>query len=286
VFNGLRQKVKNRNSELMINSTKKFVGLLSEFYAKNGMLNGPASISLYVVNRKYYSRLNIKEINDLKAPIYSHLFFFLNSLRDSEIIFCPMVLINHCKSDPEQNSEFSSNWINYAAISSRNYFYPWTLGFLRQMDYLIQNKIVDPGFLKKIVEFAPDRIRYSLIMQIEDYIRRSLIIEFENLRNINNQEVKELRGYLNSIEGFSDNIKFILDAENPSFKAVSLYPHTNKHFVRYKNLYLTAKYRIGIVFVRAPIDYFWIVLTKLWNIIPKRLRKVLKKFIFRMRDSR
>jgi hypothetical protein len=154
------------------------------------------------------------------------------------------------------------------------------------MNYLIQNKIVDSGFLRRIVEFAPNGNRYSLIKQIEDYIRRSLIVEFENLRNINNKEVNELLGYVNSIEGFSYNIKSILGAKNPSFKAVSMYPHTNRNIARYKNLYWNAKYRIRIVFVRAPIDYFWIILTKLWNITPKRLRKVLKKFIFRMWDSR
>jgi hypothetical protein len=286
MFNGLRQKLKKGPIKLMVNSNKKFVGLLSEFYEKNGMLNGPASISLYVVNREYFSKFNVKEISNLKAPIYSHLFFLMNSLKGSKILFCPMVLIKHNVSDPEQNSEFSLNWVNYAALSSRYYFYPWTLGFLKQMDYLIQNKIVDPGFLGRIVEFAPDGKRYSLIRQIEEYIRQSLIIEFENLRNIENQEIKELRGYVNSIEGFSDDIKDILNAKNPSFKALSMYPHATRRLIRGKNLYLKTKYRIRIVFVRAPVDYFWIILTKLWNIIPKWLRRVLKKFIFRMWDSK
>ena len=286
VFNGLRQKRGNSNKKLVINSTKKFVGLLSEFYEKNGLLNGPASISIYVVNRKYYSKLNIKEITNLEAPIYSHLFFFLNSLKGSKILFCPMVLVKHYKSDPEQNSEFSSNWVNYAAISSRYYFYPWTLGLLKQMDYLIQNKIIDPGFLKRIVEFAPNGKRYNLITQIEYYIRRSLIVEFRNLRSIENQEVNELRGYVNSIEGFSDNIKSILDTKNPRIKAAPMYPHKKTQIARYMNLYWNTKYRIRIAFVRAPVDYFWIIVTKLWNIIPKWLRRVLKKFIFRTWDSK
>ncbi len=276
-FNGLRDNPQNKKSVRMINNDKKYLGKIKYFYANNGLVNGPASISLYVTKKEFLEKRYLTEIQDLNAPIYSHLILFLRSLNNANFAYYPINIIQHCQSDVGQNKQVSSNWIKFAEESGNIYHFPWTLGLLRNINYLIKKEIIEKDFLLTIVETDPKNRKYELLPQIEDYIRRIFLPSETGSRKITKSEVLELKKYVTEIQGFSEEIRNIVSSENPINEILKLYPHINPRLKHLRLKLAILKYRIFILFQKAPKDFFWILITKLWRYTPSFVKPFLKK---------
>jgi hypothetical protein len=276
-FNGIRANLKNDKIVKMINNKKNYRGKLQYFYESSGLLNGPASISLYVTKKEFLSEKYINEIQELNAPIYSHLTFFLRSFTNANFAYFPIDIINHSKSDKKQDKKFSPNWIEFAENSGNFYYFPWTLGLLRNIRYLIKNKAIEKDFLSRINETDPRARRYQLLPQIEDYIRLVFVSKQKESRQITDSEVLELRQLVSEIPGFSDELKSFVSAEEPSREILKVYPHLNPKTQYFRNQVIVLKYRFYVVFRQMLKDFFWIFVTKLWAFIPKFMKPFLKK---------
>ena len=285
-FNGVRDNSKNDKSIKMINHKKSYRGKLQYFYENSGLLNGPASISLYVTKREFLSEKYINEIQDLNAPIYSHLTFFLRSFSNANFAYFPIDIIQHAKSDKKQAKIFSPNWVTFAQNSGNFYFFPWTLGLLRNISYLIKSKAITEDFLSRIMETDPRSRRYQLLPQIEDYIRLAFITRQKNLRQITESEVLELRQLVSEIPGFSKELKSFVSAEVLSREILKIYPHMNPKTQYWRNKVMVLKYRFVVVFRQMLKDFFWILVTKLWVFTPKFMKLFLKKLRLMMRRWR
>lgn len=276
-FNGLRDNSKNDKSTRMINHQKNYRGKLQYFYEDSGILNGPASISLYVTRKEFLIEKYLNEIHNLNAPIYSHLTFFLRSFSNANFAYFPIDIIRHGKSDKNQDKEFSPNWVDFAQKSGNFYHFPWTLGFLRNVSYLIKNKAIEKDFLSRIIETDPRSRKYQLLPQIENYILQSFISRQKELRQITDSEVLELRLLVSEIPGFSKELQNIVSAEDPTREILRIYPHVNPKIQYLRNQVVTLKYRFFVVFRQMLKDFFWIFVTKLWAFIPKLMKPFLKK---------
>lgn len=276
-FNGIRTNLRNQKIVKMINNKKIYRGKLQYFYESSGLLNGPASISLYVTKKEFLSEKYLNEILDLNAPIYSHLTFFLRSFTNANFAYFPIDIISHSKSDKEQNKKISLNWIKFAQNSGNFYYFPWTLGLLRNIRYLIKNKSIEKDFLSRIIETDPRLRRYQLLPQIEDYIRLVFISKQKVSRQITDSEVLELRQLVSEIPGFSEEIKSFVSAAEPSREILEIYPHMNPKIQYFRNQVIVLKYRYFVVFRQVLKDFFWIFVTKLWTFIPKFMKPFFKK---------
>jgi hypothetical protein len=276
-FNGIRINLKNDKIVKMINHKKSYRGKLQYFYESSGLLNGPASISLYVTKKEFLNEIYINEIQELNAPIYSHLTFFLRSFANANFAYFPIDIINHSKSDKKQEKELSPNWIEFAENSGNFYYFPWTLGLLRNIRYLIKNKAIEKDFLSRISETDPRSRRYQLLPQLENYIRLVFISKQKELRQITDSEVLELRQLVSEIPGFSEELKSFVSAEEPSREILRMYPHINPKTLYFRNQVIVLKYKFFVVFRQILKDFFWIFLTKLWAFIPKFMKPFLKK---------
>ena len=285
-FNGVRYNSKKNKSIKMINHKNGYRGKLQYFYENSGLLNGPASISLYVTKREFLSEKYINEIQDLSAPIYSHLTFFLRSFSNTNFAYFPIDIIQHAKSDKKQAKNFSPNWVTFAQNSGNFYYFPWTLGLLRNINYLIKSKAVKEDFLSRIIETDPRSRRYQLLPQIEDYIRLAFITRKKNLRQITESEVLELRQLVSEIPGFSKELKMFISVEDPSREILKIYPRMKPKTQYWRNKVMVLKYRFVVVFRQVLKDFFWILVTKLWVFTPKFMKLFLKKLRLMMRRWR
>ena len=276
-FNGVRDNSKKAKSIKMIEHKKSYRGKLQYFYESSGLLNGPASISLYVTKKEFLSEKYINEIQNLNAPIYSHLTFFLRSFSNANFAYFPIDIIQHAKSDKKQDKNFSPNWGTFAQNSGNFYYFPWTLGLLRNISYLIKSKAIEEDFLSRIIETDPRSRRYQLLPQIEDYIRQAFITRQKNLRQITENEVLELRQLFSEIPGFSEEIINFISFEDPSHEILKVYPHMNRKTKYLRNQVRVIKYRFFVVFRQMLKDLFWIFVTKLWAFIPRFMKPFLKK---------
>ena len=276
-FNGVRDNSKNAKSIKMIEHKKGYRGKLQYFYESSGLLNGPASISLYVTKKEFLSEKYINEIQDLNAPIYSHLTFFLRSFSKAHIAYFPIDIIKHAKSDKKQGKNISPNWVTFAENSGNFYYFPWTLGLLRNINYLIKSKAIKEDFFSRILETDPRSRRYQLLPQIENYIRLAFITKQNNLRQITESEILELRQLVSEIPGFSKEIINIISSEDPRREILKYYPHMNPKTQYLRNQVMVIKYRFFVVFRQMLNDLFWIFVTKLWAFIPRFMKPFLKK---------
>ncbi len=276
-FNGLRKDHKKEKIVKMVNYSKTYQGKLQYFYSKSGMLNGPSSISLYVIKKEFLAKKFLTEIQKLNAPIYSHIILFLRSFSNAEFAYHPIDIVEHRQSDPEQNRVISLNWSRHAEESRNFYYFPWTLGLLRNINYLIKKGAIEKDFLLNIVETDPKNRKYELLPQIEDYIRRIFIHSKTGSRKITKSEVLELKKYVTEIQGFSEEIRNIVSLENPINEILKLYPHMNPRLRYSRHKLAILKYRIFILFPKAAKDVFWILITKLWPYTPRFVKPLLKK---------
>jgi hypothetical protein len=282
-FNGLRDNPGNEKSVRMVNNNKKYQGKIKYFYMNSGLLNGPASISLYVTKKEFLEKRHLTEIQDLNAPIYSHLILFLRSLSNANFAYHPINIIKHRQSDFGQNKEFSSNWIKYAEESGNIYHFPWTLGLLRNINYLIKKGSIEKDFFSSIVESDPRSRKYQLIPQVEDYIRQIFVTGKSHSREITENELLELEKYLTEIQGFSEEIRYTVSSEDPVKEITELYPHMNLK-VRYLSHKLVFfQYAVTVVFKQWLNDGFWNLVTKIWPYTPKYLKPSLRKFTHALR---
>jgi hypothetical protein len=277
-FNGFRDNPRNEESGRMVNGNKKYQGKIKYFYLNNGLVNGPASISIYVTKKECLEKRHLTEIQDLNAPIYSHLILFLRSLSNANFAYHPINIIKHRQSDVGQNKEFSSNWIKYAEESGNIYHFPWTLGLLRNINYLITKGSIEKDFLSTIVEFDPRSRKYLLLPQIEDYIRQIFVTGKSYSREITENELLELKKYLTEIQGFSEEIRYIVSCEDPVKEIIKLYPHMNPKVRHLRHKLGVIQYSIAVVFKQWLNDGFWNLVTKIWPYTPKYLKPSLRKF--------
>jgi len=277
-FNGLRDNPGNEKSVRMVNNNKKYQGKMKYFYMNSGLLNGPASISLYVTKKEFLEKRHLTEIQDLNAPIYSHLILFLRSLSNANFAYHPINIIKHRQSDVGQNKEFSSNWIKYAEESGNIYHFPWTLGLLRNINYLIKKGSIEKDFLSTIVESDPRNRKYQLLPQIEDYIRQIFVSKKSYSREITENELLELKEYLTEIHGFSEEIRYFVSSKDPFKEIIKIYPHTNPKVRNLSHKLVVFQYVIAVVFKQWLKDGFWNFVTKIWPYVPKYLKAFLRKF--------
>jgi len=277
-FNGLRDNPGNEKSVRMVNCNKKYQGKIKYFFANNGLVNGPASISLYVTKKELLAKKHLSEIQDLSAPIYGHLILFLRSLSNADFAYYPINIINHRQSDVGQNKELSSNWIKYAKESGNIYHFPWTLGLLRNINYLFKKGSIEKEFLSTIVESDPRNRKYQLLPQIEDYIRQIFVTGKSHSREITKNELLELEKYLTEIQGFSEEIRYLVSSEDPVKEIIKLHPHINPKVRYLRHKLLVIQYSIAVVFKQWLNDGFWNLVTKIWPYTPKYLKPSLRKF--------
>jgi glycosyltransferase involved in cell wall biosynthesis len=278
VFNGIRDNPQKKKSVRMINNNKKYEGKIKYFYANNGLVNGPASISLYVIKKELLAKRYLSEIQELNAPIYGHLILFLRSLSNTNFAFHPINIIKHRQSDVGQNKEFSSNWIMYAKESGNIYHFPWTLGLLRNINYLIKKGSIEKEFLSTIVESDPRNRKYQLLPQIEDYIRQIFVSKKNHSREITENELLELKKYLTEIQGFSEEIRYLVSSKDPYKEIIKIYPHMNPKVRNLRHKLVVFQYAIAVVFKQRVKDGFWNFVTKIWRYVPKYLKPFLRKF--------
>ena len=280
-FNGLRERVGRKTPIKMISKSDAYQGKIQYFYKNVGLLNGPASISLYIMKMEFLKREYINNIENLKAPIYSHLTLFIQSFNTANFSYNPIILIKHGKSDKEEGKAITRNWVEHSKESENFYNFPWTLGLLRNIDYLVKANVLKKDFLKNLVETGSRNQKYLLTAQIEDNIRQIFVSAKAAKYRITNDELEELKHYVSEIEGFSEEIKMILSSSEPDSLILGKYPHINPKlgYLRHKKTVL--KHRSFILFKQMPKDFYWIFVTKLWVYLPSPIKLVLKKLKFR-----
>lgn len=176
LFNGLRE-TKNRNLSQMIPcSDNQIHDPYRQFLIAAGIWGVGAGISLCVFRRSFIKEEYLSEITKIKSPIYSHVTLFLRSFRKGKFIFLNLPLVSYRRSDPEAQLKRSENWEKYSASTKRFYRYPWTIGFLKQIDYLVNTKSFSISDLNRVLEFDADGNRYFLV----DSIGMMLLDELES----------------------------------------------------------------------------------------------------------
>ena len=205
---------------------------------------------------------------------------FIQSFNEANFSYNPIILIKHCKSDKEEGYAITQNWVDHSKESENFYNFPWTLGLLRNINYLVKANVLKKDFLDNLVETNPKNKKYLLTLQIEDNIRQIFVSDKDNKSHITNDELMELKHYINEFDGFSDEIKMTLSSSDPGRFILRKYPHANPKlgYLRHKKVVLM--HRSFILFRQMPKDFFWIFVTKLWIYLPSPIKLVLKKLKF------
>lgn len=176
MFNGLRE-TKNRNpSQIIPCSDNQIQMSYRQFLIAAGIWGVGAGISLCVFRRSFIKEKYLSEIIKIKSPIYSHVTLFLRSFKKGKFIFLNLPLVSYRRSDPEAQLKRSENWEKYSASTQKFYRYPWTVGFLKQIDYLVSTKSFSLSDLNRVLEFDVDGNRYFLV----DSVGMMLLDEIEN----------------------------------------------------------------------------------------------------------
>ena len=183
IFNGLRE-TKKRNLVQMIPCSQNYLEIpYKNFLMSAGIWGIGAGISLCIFRRSSIKNEYLTEVEKIGAPIYSHVTLFLRSFKDSRFTFINLPLVAYRRSDPDAQVKRSGNWENYSKNSQRFYRYPWTIGFLKQINYLVKTDSISISEFTRVLEFDADSNRYFLIDSLEVMLLEELERSFFSKTN-------------------------------------------------------------------------------------------------------
>jgi hypothetical protein len=173
----------------------------NEFIRRVGMWHTAAGYSTWVFRTNLFDSKSANAwISKFQNPIYSHVTYFISKLHDKELLFVNQNLVNYRISGYVYGDD---GWARYAKLTNKQYFFPWTLGFVRQLRALnesgalpldiVREMIGDHVFSQRFLELD-SMISLSIqqcILGLEKQRERFTLYEWEELASFFRQILPE-----------------------------------------------------------------------------------------------
>lgn len=196
VFNGWRETKKGSLVQMIPCSEDNLEVPYKNFLVSAGIWGIGAGISLCVFRLSLIENEYLTEVEKIGSPIYSHVTLFLRSFNKGSFIFINSPLVTYRRSDPDAQVKRSENWEQYSINSKRFYRYPWTVGFLKQINYLVKTNSISVFELNRVLEFDADSNRYFLLDSLEvmliEELERAFFSKTNGKINLSEADIKFL----------------------------------------------------------------------------------------------
>ncbi len=196
LFNGWRETKKGSLVQMIPCSQDYLEVPYKNFLMSAGIWGIGAGISLCVFRLGLIKNDYLTEIEKIGSPIYSHVTLFLRSFNTSSFIFINSPLVKYRRSDPDAQVKRSGNWEQYSINSKRFYRYPWTVGFLKQINYLVKANCISVSEFTQVLEFDAETNRYFLLDSLEvmllEELEHSFFSKANGKLNLSKSDIKFL----------------------------------------------------------------------------------------------
>jgi len=136
----------------------------NEFIRRVGMWHTAAGYSTWVFRTNLFDSKSANAwISKFQNPIYSHVTYFISKLYDKELLFVNQNLVNYRISSYVYGDD---GWARYAKLTNKQYFFPWTLGFVRQLRSLNESGALPLDIIREM---------------IGDHVHSRRFLEFESM---------------------------------------------------------------------------------------------------------
>ena len=148
---------------------------LRDFISATGIWYVGASMSCWILRTSSIDSTEAQNwIRGLSSPIYGHVTFFLKALKDNKFKFINFPLVHYRVTIKNEES----NWLRYSSRKGVPFRTPWTLGFVKQIQQLVDEGIVAQNYFRNVLEQHHDGKPYMLfpamVSQTFDQVARGL----------------------------------------------------------------------------------------------------------------
>jgi hypothetical protein len=220
VFNGWKQRVNGKKSFVISSDHNCIESSYREFIVSAGYWGVGAGISLHIFRKKFIKPGILKAISDLQSPIYSHVTLFLHSFNQASFMFVNKPLVFYNRSDAGARDGSKDIWMDYALDKGDTYRHPWTLGFLKQVEYLNSAGVFSFQDLRVTLEIDEEGRRYFLIDSLISMTLEELGLFFKkekyNRKKLTKTELKTLKRMLSNFESNYKKLVSLLSEIDPN----------------------------------------------------------------------
>lgn len=159
-----------------VNSSQKETEMdLRDFVSATGIWYVGASMSCWILRTSSIDSTEAQNwIRSLSSPIYGHVTFFLKALKGKKFKFINFPLVHYRVTTKDEDS----NWLKYASRTGVPFRTPWTLGFVKQIQELVDEKCISRNYLRNVLEQhhngEPFMLFPAMVSQGFDQVARGL----------------------------------------------------------------------------------------------------------------
>jgi glycosyltransferase involved in cell wall biosynthesis len=209
----------------------------SDFLERIGFWSIPAAISLTVFRGDLINNQLINQVSQLKSKIYSHVVLYALMFSRKNFAFINSDLVAYKTNSYDLNHTETDHWTNYSSVLDLPDRYFWTLGFVEQLQMLVDHGAISKNFLARSIDIGhfghrPPLLEHSLNIYLEqlerDLLKKSKICFSAEQSNL-------FLEYLERVEpqmvGICRNLKQVVnDSENSQAALANLYNIKEEYF--------------------------------------------------------
>ena len=170
----------------------------NEFIRRVGMWHTAAGYSTWIFRTSLLDSKSANAwISNFENPIYAHVTYFISMLHDEELFFINQNLVNYRISGYINGDDV---WARYAALTKKQYYFPWTLGFIRQLKLLTTNGALSIDVIREMLgdnTFSRRFFEFDSIITLS--IRQCILGLEEERERFTLDEWKELISFLSQV---------------------------------------------------------------------------------------
>jgi hypothetical protein len=149
------------------------------FVERTGYWSVAAGISLTAWRNDLNNLTYLSEVIELESPIYSHVTYYLGIFHQKNFAFINNDLVNYQTNRHDVIRDKRNHWKDHASIQGYFYRYPWTLGMIRQLEFLEKKNLVRKEFFDNILDISHFGRRFKMAENLIAMLIEQRILEFE-----------------------------------------------------------------------------------------------------------
>ena len=240
----------------------------SDFLLKMGYWSIPAGISLTVFKNELNDNRKMKDIESLGAPIYSHVAYYASIFKNRNFKFINEPLVEYQTNRHDVVKKEIKHWKDYSLNQKTFYRYPWTLGMIRQIQYLESIDAIRKNYLDLALDISHFGKRFRIADQIVLMLFEQIMLEISNKKEvkITAQETAEIVEFISrSNPKYARYYESFLKIKNSPKMEHDLYNELEsqqKFFIKHLNNFPFHAYyrsqRYGFLIYETPLGWIGI----------------------------
>lgn len=191
---------------------KEFETNIGSLVRSLGFWHSLAGFSTWVIRKDTLSSAaGLSWMKMFKSPIYSHVTYLIKELQGKKILFVNENLVEYRINDYVDGG---SHWLDFTTRTKIPEFYPWTLGFIAQLNKLIELNCLE---IESVKQAVGDHFNSKPFLEINSMINLTLMQIEQDLRGKSRYELdvndlRELFEFFSKIKpGASELLQFMED---------------------------------------------------------------------------